>query len=148
MDINYGNIEHTCHLWAENECSTVLWKSSSGALFTAQAWNMASPSSCKYGSYTILERPEFLKRLEIGKGLAEDLEHKQDLSLLCDFRVMRGSTLWNILNSLENPLQFRITGQDSIVKSRKCARSSLKFLIFKTKHTSFNDVRKLNIYHN
>lgn len=51
-----------------------IMKEQLGGLFTAQTWNMASPSRCKYGSYTILERPKFL-RLEIGKGLAEDSEH-------------------------------------------------------------------------
>lgn len=47
MDMNYGNMEQKCHLWAETGRDRVLWKRSSGALFTAQTWNMASPSRCK-----------------------------------------------------------------------------------------------------
>lgn len=47
MDMSYGNMEHRCHFWAETGRDRGLWKSSSGALFIAQPWNMASPRRCK-----------------------------------------------------------------------------------------------------
>lgn len=71
MDMNYGNIEHTCHYGLTmnaagyyERAARVLYLPLRLGIWPLQAG----------GSYTILERPESL-RLEIRKGLAEDSEH-------------------------------------------------------------------------